>query len=395
MTNFLFKTFIKDYENTGDPAVRERYGNFAGIVGIISNVFLCTIKILIGFIANSIAIIADGFNNLADASSSVITLVGFRLAAIPEDEEHPYGHARIEYLTGLLVSAIIIVLGFQLLKTSFVKILNPEPSDFSMLTLAVLVLAILIKVWQALFYVAAGKRINSVALTATGADSRNDVIATTAVLISAVIGKFTDLQLDGIMGCVVALFIIWSGIQLVRETSSPLLGEAPDPELVDSILKGAAEHEGVIGTHDLMVHNYGPGRIFASIHIEIDADSDIMESHDMIDNIERELSRDLKIHLVVHMDPVKLNDPLVNDMRKILGDTIAPIEGVYGLHDLRVVPGPTHTNIIFDVVMSPECKVSQDEIKDILTERVKRENENYYLVITFDMAYTRPADANS
>lgn len=395
MTNFLFKTFIKDYENTGDPAVRERYGNFAGIVGIISNVFLCTIKILIGFIANSIAIIADGFNNLADASSSVITLVGFRLAAIPEDEEHPYGHARIEYLTGLLVSAIIIVLGFQLLKTSFVKILNPEPSDFSMLTLAVLVLAILIKVWQALFYVAAGKRINSVALTATGADSRNDVIATTAVLISAVIGKFTDLQLDGIMGCVVALFIIWSGIQLVRETSSPLLGEAPDPELVDSILKGAAEHEGVIGTHDLMVHNYGPGRIFASIHIEIDADSDIMESHDMIDNIERELSRDLKIHLVVHMDPVKLNDPLVNDMRKILGDTIAPIEGVYGLHDLRVVPGPTHTNIIFDVVMSPECKVSQDEIKEILTERVKRENENYYLVITFDMAYTRPADANS
>lgn len=395
MTNFLFKTFIKDYENTGDPAVRERYGNFAGIVGIISNVFLCTIKILIGFIANSIAIIADGFNNLADASSSVITLVGFRLAAIPEDEEHPYGHARIEYLTGLLVSAIIIVLGFQLLKTSFVKILNPEPSDFSMLTLAVLVLAILIKVWQALFYVAAGKRINSVALTATGADSRNDVIATTAVLISAVIGKFTDLQLDGIMGCVVALFIIWSGIQLVRETSSPLLGEAPDPELVDSILKGAAEHEGVIGTHDLMVHNYGPGRIFASIHIEIDADSDIMESHDMIDNIERELSRDLKIHLVVHMDPVKLNDPLVNDMRKILGDTIAPIEGVYGLHDLRVVPGPTHTNIIFDVVMSPDCKVSQDEIKDILTERVKRENENYYLVITFDMAYTRPADTNN
>lgn len=392
MTNFLFKTFIKDYENTNDPVVREKYGNFTSIVGIISNIVLCTVKILIGFLANSIAIIADGFNNLADASSSVITLVGFKLAAAPEDEEHPYGHARIEYLTGLLVSAIIILLGFQLLKTSFDKILNPDPAEFSYITLAVLAIAIAIKIWQAGFYIAAGKKINSVALSAAGADSRNDVISTTAVLISAIIGKLTDFQLDGIMGCLVALFIIWSGVQLVKETSSPLLGEAPDPELVEAILHGAEKHKEVIGTHDLMIHNYGPGRIFASIHIEVDADSDIMESHDMIDNIERELSRDLKIHLTVHMDPVKLDDPLVNEMRKILGDTIAPIDGVYGLHDLRVVPGPTHTNIIFDVVISPECKFSQDKIKEILTERVKQENENYYLVLTFDMAYTKPIE---
>ena len=389
MSTFLFKTFIKDYENTSDPVVRERYGNFTSIVGILSNIVLCAVKILIGVVANSIAIIADGFNNLADASSSVITLVGFKLAAAPEDEEHPYGHARIEYLTGLLVSAIIIILGFELLKTSFDKILHPEAADFSYVTLGVLVVAILIKLWQAGFYVAAGKRINSVALSAAGADSRNDVISTTAVLISALIAKFFDLQLDGIMGCLVALFIMWSGIQLVRETSSPLLGEAPDPELVDAIMDGINKHDGVIGIHDLMVHNYGPGRVFASVHIEIDADSDIMECHDMIDNIERDLSRDLKIHLVVHMDPVKLDDPLVNKMKEILSSELEPIEGVHGLHDLRVVPGPTHTNIIFDIVMSPKCEKSHAEIRELLVNRVAQEEGQYYLVITFDMAYTK------
>ena len=389
MSTFLFKTFIKDYENTNDPVVRERYGNFTSIVGIISNIVLCTVKILIGVVANSIAIIADGFNNLADASSSVITLVGFKLAAAPEDEEHPYGHARIEYLTGLLVSAIIIILGFELLKTSFDKILHPEAADFSYVTLGVLVVAILMKLWQAGFYIAAGKKINSVALSAAGADSRNDVISTTAVLISALAAKFFDLQLDGIMGCLVALFIMWSGIQLVRETSSPLLGEAPDPELVDAIMEGIEAHEGVIGIHDLMVHNYGPGRVFASVHVEIDADSDIMECHDMIDNIERDLSRDLKIHLVVHMDPVKLDDPLVNKMKEILSAELEPIEGVHGLHDLRVVPGPTHTNIIFDIVMSPKCEKSHAEIRELLVNRVAKEEGQYYLVITYDMAYTK------
>ena len=389
MSTFLFRTFIKDYENTSDPAVRERYGNFTSIVGIISNIVLCAVKILIGFLANSIAIIADGFNNLADASSSVITLIGFKLAAAPEDEEHPYGHARIEYLTGLLVSAIIIILGFELLKTSVDKIMNPSPADFSYVTLGVLVVAILIKLWQAGFYVAAGKRINSVALAAAGADSRNDVISTTVVLFSALISKFFEVQLDGIMGCLVALFIMWSGIQLVRETSSPLLGEAPDPELVEAIHKGIEAHEGVIGIHDLMVHNYGPGRVFASVHVEIDADSDIMESHDMIDNIERDLSRDLKIHLVVHMDPVKVNDPLVKEMKAILEAEIDHIEGVHGLHDLRVVPGPTHTNIIYDIVLSPKCPMTHSEIREILVNRVNQEEGKYYLVITFDMAYTK------
>lgn len=387
MGTFLFKIFIKNYDCTNDPEVREKYGLLAGIVGIVSNAALCIMKVLAGIFTNSIAIIADGINNLADASSSIITLIGFKLAALPEDEGHPYGHARIEYLTGLLISVIIIVLGLQLLKTSFSKVLHPEPMQFSYITLIILAAAIGVKIWQSKFYISAGKKINSVALAATGTDSRNDVISTSAVFISIIISQLTGLQLDGYMGCLVALFIMWSGIQLIRETSSPLLGEAPDPELVQAILKGAESYSGVIGTHDLMVHNYGPGRFFASIHIEVDADRDIMESHDMVDNIEKSLSESLNIKLTVHMDPVKLNDPLTEQLRGILEEAIAPLEGVYGIHDLRLIPGPTHTNIIFDMVLSSECKLKQSEIQSIINKQVKDMNKNYYIHITFDKAY--------
>lgn len=390
MSTFLFKIFIKDYENTKDPIVRQKYGKLSGFVGIISNMILCTMKVLIGIFTNSIAIIADGINNLADASSSIITLIGFKLAAMPEDKNHPYGHARIEYLTGLLISVIIIILGFQLIKTSFNKVLHPEPMQFSYITLIILAVAIAVKIWQSRFNRSAGKKINSVALIATATDSRNDVIATSAVLISIIIGKITGLQLDGIMGCFVALFIIWSGIQLIRETSSPLLGEAPDPALVTAILEGAEAHEGVIGTHDLMIHNYGPGRIFASIHIEVDSEQDIMESHDIVDNIERSLSHNLKINLTAHMDPVKLNDPLTEQLRSILQETIAPLDGILGIHDLRIIPGPTHTNIIFDAVMSSECKIKQSEVQTVINKKIKEINENYFVSITFDKAYIKP-----
>ncbi|WP_312353781.1 cation diffusion facilitator family transporter [Aminipila sp.] len=390
MSTFLFKIFIKDYENTRNPMVREKYGTLAGYVGIVSNMLLCTVKVIIGFLTNSIAIVADGINNLTDASSSLITLIGFKLAAKPEDEGHPFGHARIEYLTGLLISAIIIILGFQLLKTSFNKALHPETSQFSYITIIVLIVAIGIKIWQSRFYMAAGKKIDSVTLSATGADSRNDVISTSAVLLSVLINKVTGYQLDGIMGCLVAAFILWSGIKLIGETSSPLLGEAPPPELVNEILAGAESHEGVIGTHDLMVHSYGPGRTFASIHIEVDAERDIMESHDMIDNIERELSQQLNIHLTVHMDPVKLNDPLTEQLRSVLDKAIEPLEGVYGIHDLRLVSGPTHTNIIFDAVCSSTCKMKESEIQAIINKKIKEINPSYYVSITFDKTYAKP-----
>ena len=389
MGNLFIKLFVRDYENTSDPKVRERYGKFAGVVGIISNVVLCTMKILIGIFSSSIAIIADGINNLADASSSLMTLIGFKLASQPEDENHPYGHARIEYLTGLFVSILIIILGVQLLKTSIEKILDPEILEFSYITIITLVIAIVIKLWQSMFNKNIGKRINSVTLIATGADSRNDVIATGVVLISVLVGKFTDLKIDGYMGCLVALFIIWSGIQLVRETSSPLLGEAPDETLVSDIAETVMREPCVLGIHDLIVHNYGPGQIFASIHVEVDADGDLMKSHDMIDNIERLVKETLHIEFVIHMDPVKTNDPLINKLRAIIEEAFSPLEGVESIHDFRIVPGPTHTNVIFDVVLSTKCRYPEKQILRIANNAVKAVDNKYFAVITFDKAYTK------
>ena len=389
MGKLLIRIFVKDHENTDDPRVRERYGKFAGVVGIVSNLILCIMKILIGLVSRSIAIIADGINNLADASSSIITLVGFKLASQPEDEDHPYGHARIEYLTGLFISIVIIVIGLQLLRTSIDKILHPEPLEFSCLTIIILVAAILIKLWQSLFNRSIGRKIRSVTLMATAADSRNDVISTSVVLISVIVGKFTGIQIDGYMGCLVALFIIWSGIQLVRETTSPLLGEAPDQELVDSIAEIVKKEPGVLGIHDLMVHNYGPGKIFASMHIEVDADGDLMESHDMIDNIEKRIKDELHVEFVVHMDPVKTDDPLITKMKKIIADALLPLDGADNIHDFRIVPGPTHTNIIFDVVLAADCSLSEKEITGIAAEAARSVDNDFYVVITFDHAYTR------
>ena len=388
MNNFLCRIFVKDYENTKDPQVRERYGKFAGVVGILSNVILCAAKILVGAISGSIAIIADGINNLADASSSIITLAGFKLSSLPEDKEHPYGHARIEYISGMIVSVLIVVVGIELIKSYADKIMHPSPLEFIWSIIVVLLLAIAIKIWQALFNINIGKRINSLTLTATGTDSRNDVIATTVVLISIIVGKLTGLQIDGYMGCLVALFIIWSGIGLVKETMSPLLGEAPDPELVNAISDMALSYDGVLGIHDLVVHNYGPGRIFASIHIEVDAEADMMESHDMIDNIEREMAKKLHIEITGHLDPVRTNDPVVKKMVQLTSEVAAQIDGVSNIHDLRIVTGPTHTNVIFDTVVASNCTLSLKEIHEAFQKAVKTEGDNYFVVINFDKPYT-------
>lgn len=389
MGNFLFKKFIKNYEDVRDPKVRDSYGKLAGIVGILSNLLLCIMKMLVGIIFGSIAIVADAVNNLADASSSVITLVGFKLAAMPEDEEHPYGHARIEYIAGMVVSLIIIVVGVELGKSSFEKILHPEPLEFSLAVVIVLLIAIGVKIWQAMFNISTGKKINSVTLIATGTDSRNDVIATSAVLISVVVGHIFEMQIDGYMGLLVALFIIWSGISLVRETISPLLGEAPDPQLVKEIESITLSYDGVIGIHDLAVHNYGPGKIFASIHIEVDSAVDVMISHDLMDNIERRLQKDLNIFVTAHMDPVNLKDPNREPLSHIIEETIANLDGVLNYHDLRIVPGHTHTNVVFDVVLSAECKLSKEKITDILCSKVKELNPGFCCVISYDMSYVQ------
>lgn len=387
MGDFLFKKFIKDYENVKNPRVRDSYGKLAGIVGILSNLLLCIMKMLVGFISGSIAIVADAVNNLADASSSVITLAGFKLASMPEDKEHPYGHARIEYIAGMVVSLIIIVVGVELGKSSFEKILHPEPLEFSIYIVIVLLLAIAIKIWQAMFNVAAGKKINSLTLIATGTDSRNDVIATSAVLLSIITGYIFDIHIDGYMGVVVALFIIWSGISLVRETISPLLGEAPDPELIKEIEDIVFSHDGVIGIHDLVVHNYGPGKIFASIHIEVDSSIDVMISHDLVDNIECQLQKDLNIFATAHMDPVNLKDPNRDPLSHVIEDAIADLDGVLNFHDLRIVPGHTHTNVVFDVVLSPECRISHEQVDDAICSKVKEYNPTFSCVINYDISY--------
>lgn len=387
MTDFLCRIFIKNYQDTKNPAVRESYGKLAGVVGIISNVILCASKIIAGVISGSIAIIADGINNLADASSSVITLAGFKLASLPEDKEHPYGHARIEYITGMIVSVLIVVVGIELVKSSADKILHPAMPEFSWAVVIVLVISILLKIWQSVFNISVGRKISSVALSATGADSRNDVISTAAVLISILVGKYSGLLIDGYMGVIVALFIIWSGIGLVRETMSPLLGEAPDPDLVRAIEETTLSTEGVLGIHDLVVHNYGPGKIFASIHIEVDASGNLMDSHDMIDNIERQLSKSLHIELTAHMDPVVTDDPVVSEMKAVASAVADTLNGVSSVHDLRAVTGPTHTNIIFDVVIEPGCPLSTAEIHRAFQQAVSEKNENYYVVINYDKTY--------
>lgn len=387
MITFLSKHFVKDYENYNEPSIRKAYGKLAGMVGIISNLILCTMKILIGVFANSIAIIADGVNNLADASSSVITLLGFKLASMPEDKDHPYGHARYEYLTGLLISVLIIVVGFQLLKSSFAKVLNPDPLEFSWITVIVLAIAISIKVWQAVFNICIGKKINSLALIATGTDSRNDVISTAAVLAGIIIGQLSGIQLDGIIGCLVALFILWSGIQLIRETISPLLGEAPDEDLVRDIQTLVLREERVLGTHDLIVHNYGPGKVFASIHIEVDSRGSIMEIHEMIDDIEMMIKRELNIEFVAHMDPIELDNPIVDNLYKVVVSAIQQMDGVLGIHDLRIVPGTEHTNVIFDVVISTECKMTKEHIHCELENVIRMIDPKYNLVANFDLAY--------
>ncbi len=389
MGKFLVRLFVKDYKKTKDPVVRDRYGRLIAVVGILSNLLLSGAKIATGLLFGSIAIFADGMNNLADASSAIILLIGIRLAAKPADEGHPYGHARIEYITGLLISFFIVILGFQLLRASIDKIRFPEPIEFSWLLVAVLAVSILVKIWQALFYTKVSRVISSSTIKATAADSRNDVISTSAVLLSLFIGEFASLQLDGIMGALVAAFVIYSGVRLVLETSSPLLGNPPDPELVNAIRERILAYEGVLGIHDLKVHNYGPGRIFATVHVEVSAHGDLIASHDMVDDIEREISEELKIRLVAHMDPLDTEDPLTAELNTRINEIITALPGIIEIHDLRVVAGYSHHKIIFDVVVDPHCPYTDSELKKLLNQKIKELSSTYYSVITVDRNYVK------
>ena len=387
MIEMIIKRFVKDYKNTDKPAVRTKYALLAGVVGVISNVFLFLIKIAVGVIFQSISVTADAVNNLTDAGSSVITLIGFKLANKPADKEHPYGHARAEYVTGFVVSVAILLFGFELIKTSFHKILNPNPIKFSYIIIIVLIVSILVKLWQGIFNKKLGRRINSAALTATGQDSMNDVISTSAVLIGIIFTRLTDIQIDGYMGIVVALFIMYSGVQLVIETLNPLMGVAPDPKLVTGVKNEILRYDGVLGIHDLMVHNYGPGKIFASVHVEVDAEGDLLKSHDLIDNIERDISKKFNLSLVIHMDPLATNDEGVNELRRQVIEIITIIDPQFSIHDFRVVYGPTHSNLIFDVLVPVSYKTSDDELKEIIDVEIRKIDSTFITYITFDRDY--------
>ena len=389
MFNYLIRKFVKDYENISSADVRFRYGRLAGIFGIIVNIFLGLIKGFIGLLSGSIAIIADSLNSLSDAAASIITMIGFKLAAKEKDAEHPYGHSRMEYMTGIAISALIILLGFQLIMSSYKKVLDPEEIEFSIFLVIILVISIVLKIHQSLFYYHLAKKVKATSFKAMGADSRNDAISTSAVLISILIGKFAGINIDGYMGMAVGLFIIISGIQLFRETSSPLLGKVPDRELVKSIEKLAKEKPNVIGVHDLVVHDYGPSRIFASVHIEVDAEDDILKSHETVDDIEKEAMERLNVELVGHMDPVDTKDPLVIELREEVERMIDSMEDVVEMHDLRLVRGEKHINVIFDLVLSYDAEVSSAiKIREEITTGLKEKDPRYEVVITFDTDYS-------
>lgn len=387
MTNFIIKLFIKDYQKTSNSKVRERYGMVASIIGIFTNVLLFLIKILVGIIFNSISITADAINNLSDSGSSIVTLLGFKISGKPADEKHPYGHARMEYISGLIVSFIILLLGVQLTKSSIDKIIVPQEAKFSMISIIILVVSILIKLWQSLFYKKIGNIINSTTLVATSIDSRNDILSTSAVLIAAIITQFTGFNLDGYMGVVVAIFIIISGISLVNDTISPLLGMAPSKEFVDKIYKKILSYEGVIGLHDLTVHSYGEGKCFASVHCEVPAKQDIMKSHDIIDNIERDFLNQEGINLVIHLDPVITDDEKTNELKSTVEKMINQISSKLSIHDFRVVWGLSHSNLIFDIVVPFDFEMCDDELIQLVSDKVGELNPNYRAVITIDHDY--------
>ena len=387
MTDFLIKTFIRDSEQVHDPAVRERYGVLSGVVGILLNLLLSAGKLCAGVLSASISITADAFNNLSDAGSSVVTLVGFKLAGQKADDGHPFGHGRLEYLTGLLVSLVILLVGLELGKSSIEKILHPEPVSFSVVSVIILAISILVKLGMCLFNRRLGRRIGSAAMAATAADSLSDVAATSAVLAGTLVGRMTGLAIDGWVGALVAVFILRAGWGAAKDTINPLLGQNPDPELVRNIQTTVLSHPQVTGMHDLIIHDYGPGRSMMSFHAEVPIDSDIMEAHDVIDHIERELKDRFGIETSVHMDPIATNDEQVNRVRAQVAALVQVIDPAMTIHDFRMTRGPLHTNLIFDVVVPHKCPLSDGEVAARIEKAVKTLDDHYFVVLQLDRSY--------
>ena len=386
MTKLLLRLFVKNYENTADPGVRASIGKLSGAVGIGCNLLLAAGKLVVGILAGAVSVTADALNNLSDAASAIVTLIGFKLAEKPADSQHPYGHARFEYLSGLAVAALILVIGFELAKSSVQKIYAPAPMEISFTMIAVLAGSVLVKLWLSGFNRSLGKRIDSQTLMATATDSRNDVIATLAVLAAAGIEWLTKLPVDGFVGLGVAGFILYSGVELGKQTISPLLGEAASPQLRQKIVQVLEGNSRVLGWHDLMVHDYGPGQRFASIHVEMDQREDPLVCHEIIDDMERLCLERHKVHLVIHYDPVVTDDPEMDALREEICRFLSVFDENLSLHDFRMVRGTGHSNLIFDIAMPHELRDKKETIKDALDEHLNKTYDNHYnTVITFDL----------
>lgn len=387
MTDFLIRLFVKNHDKVDLPQVRGAYGKLAGLTGIICNILLFASKLIVGTLTGSVAVTADAVNNLSDAASSVISLLGFKMAEKPADADHPFGHARYEYLAGLVVAVLILIIGIELLKSGVGKLIHPSPIEFSYVTVGVLLGSILVKLWMALFNRKIGNLIDSQTLIATAADSRNDVISTTAVLVSVCLVPFAGAWLDGAIGIVVAVFILYSGIGLIRDTLDPILGKAPDPCLVKKVRDEIMSYPSVLGTHDLMIHDYGPGKQFASVHVEVDAAGDIIATHDEIDNIERAMFEKFGLNTVIHMDPIVTGDGAVTELRELVAGIVSEIHPSLSIHDMRMVTGPTHTNLIFDCVVPAGFKMSSDALRSEITSRVAAVRPDCCCVIHVEESY--------
>lgn len=386
MTDLLLNTFVKNHRDTDSPAVRAAVGTLSGVVGICCNVLLFLLKLMVGSLTGSVSITADAMNNLSDASGSVVTLFGFYVAGKPADEKHPYGHARAEYLSGLAVAMLILLIGFELAKTSLGKILHPTPVEFSAVAAGVLLASIAVKLWMSLFNRSLSKRIHSTSLQATAADSRNDCVTTAAVLLAAIVERYLDLRVDGFVGMAVAVFILISGWNLAQETISPLLGENADPELRKTLADFISQQPKVLGYHDLMVHDYGPGQRFASLHVEMDHREDPMDCHEIIDELERQCLRQFHVHLVIHYDPIVVDDPVLTALKDRVAEILRGVDPRLSLHDFRMVKGKRHTNLVFDVATPMDLQGREKSITQLLEDRMNVDGEvTYHLVITYDM----------
>ncbi|BBK78252.1 cation diffusion facilitator family transporter [Clostridium butyricum] len=390
LSQFLVNKFIKDHDNTHDIKVRNSYGFLGGIIGILVNVVLFTIKLSVGLITSSISITADAFNNLSDAASSIITILGFKLSSMPADKEHPFGHGRIEYISALIVAFMVMLVGVQFIKSSFQKIINPDIVVFELIPFILLLVSILLKVWLSRFNKHIGNTINSSALKAASVDALGDVFTSSCVAISFLAAKFTSIPIDGYMGMGVALFIVYSGFNLVKETLNPLLGEAPDPELVNAINEKVMSYDNILGTHDLIIHNYGPGRCMCSIHAEIPSDISLVKIHEIIDKAERDISNELNIYLVIHIDPICIIEGEVKEIYDYIKDYLNNFEYVDSIHDFRVIGEGEYKNIIFDVVIDTSKKISlsDGEIKSNINDHVQKVHPDYRTLITVDKHYT-------